>query len=113
MRRKKPRRFARLAQIPHGAKTLVRNDNGEGRPRGRPLFFSENCNRALMPAWLLKKELRIRRLLDECKQACQQSVFTPLRQLDEAEGLQPALGRPHGKHDLRFLADGSFTEVEN
>ena len=60
-----------------------------------------------------ERELRIRGLLNECQQACEQSILIRFRQFDEAERLQPALGCPHGKHDLRFLADGSFTEVEN
>ena len=33
--------------------------------------------------------------------------------VDEAEGLEPALSGPHGKHDLGFFADGRLAELED
>jgi len=36
-----------------------------------------------------------------------------LRQVDEAEGLQPSLGSPHGEHHFGVFADGGLSEMED
>ena len=51
--------------------------------------------------------------LNELGQTCFESSFGGLGQVDEAEGLEPALGGPHGEHHLYFLADGGFPELED
>jgi hypothetical protein len=52
-------------------------------------------------------------LLNERQQTCLQSIFAFFRKINEAEGLEPALSRPHGKHDLRFFADDGLAKVED
>ena len=42
-----------------------------------------------------------------------QSFFAGLGQIDETEGLKPALRGPHGEHHLCFFADGGLAEVED
>ena len=51
--------------------------------------------------------------LNELQQALLQTALARLRQLDEAEGLEPALSRPHGKQHLGLLADGDLSEMKD
>jgi hypothetical protein len=51
--------------------------------------------------------------LNELSQAGVQSIPGCLWQVDEAEGLEPALGGPHGEHHFRLFADGGLAEVED
>ena len=51
--------------------------------------------------------------LNELQQTRFQGSFGGFRQVDEAEGLEPALGGPHREHHLCFLADGGFPELED
>jgi len=52
-------------------------------------------------------------VLDERLQAGFQSVLAGLGEFEEAEGLEPSLRGPHGKHNFCALADGGFTEMED
>jgi len=51
--------------------------------------------------------------LNELSQAGVQSIPGCLWQVDEAEGLEPALGGPHGEHHFRLFADGGLPKVED
>lgn len=51
--------------------------------------------------------------LNERQQTRLQRVLACLGKIDEAEGLKPTLGRPHGKHHLYLFADGRFPEVKD
>lgn len=42
-----------------------------------------------------------------------EGLFGGVGQIDEAEGLKPALRGPHGEHHLGFFADGSLAEVKD
>ena len=53
------------------------------------------------------------RALDQRQKAAVQSVLACGGQFDEAEGLEPSLSGPHGKHDLRPLADRRIAKVKD
>src|SRR5271155_945268 len=66
-------------------------------------------------AWWTGGDLRIWILqaLNERQQVGFESLFGGLGQIDEAEGLKPALRGPHGEHHLCFFADGGLAEVKD
>jgi|HubBroStandDraft_4_1064222.scaffolds.fasta_scaffold743548_2 hypothetical protein len=51
--------------------------------------------------------------LNELQQARLQGIPGCFWQVEEAEGLEPALGGPHGEHHFRLFANGGFAEVED
>lgn len=51
--------------------------------------------------------------LDELQQAFFQATLAGLGKFDEAEGLEPALGGPHGEHHFYAFADGVLAEVKD
>ena len=62
--------------------------------------------RGRLRGWLLEA-------LNELLEAGFEGALAGFGQIDEAEGLEPSLGRPHGEHHLGFLADGGFADVED
>lgn len=89
----------------------------EGRPREGVAFCFERQGLPPLRGAALANNSRlhagIRLRLHECKQSHLKRVSCGFGKVDEAKGLQPALSRPHRKHNLRFFVDRGGAELED